>query len=250
MTDDQIKFLLTLPPEQIVKWFQSKGLITTWKWNDLWQEAHNKSFTVAKVMKLDILQDLKDEVDKIFSSGITFDQIRKNLEPELKNLGWWGKVKASDVPGYDPSSGIDPNSIVQLGSAYRLNTIYTTNANVGYGMGRYDMQTQNTIERPYWQYKQIQRLHKNIDHSRYADKVFMWNDPIWNEIYPPTWYNCGCYVLSLNKAEVEALGIKVWNGDNVSVIDQGCGSSPIATAFKPDLTKYDNDLVNAYKNSK
>ncbi|MGK9477909.1 PBECR2 nuclease fold domain-containing protein [Melioribacter sp. OK-6-Me] len=217
MTTEQLKYLLTLPPRQIVEWYKSKGYKFVWNWQDVWQEQHARAFTVAKAMKLDILQTIKDEVDKIFSEGITYEQFKKDLEPMLKRLGWWGRVKASDVPGYDPKSGIDPDKIVELGSPRRLRTIYQTNANVAYSAGRYKMMIENAEQRPYWQYKQIDRKTKRKSHSYYADKVFRYDDPIWNTIYPPSDWNCGCYVVPLTAAEVEERGLEISNGSDFQI---------------------------------
>jgi len=190
MDTNQIKFLLSLPPEEIVSWYKTKGLTVTWSWRDLWQEAHSRSFTVAKAMKLDILQSIKDEVDKIFDSGITYEQFKKDLEPILKRLGWWGKVKASDVPGYDPASGVDPNKIVQLGSPSRLKTIFRVNSSVGYNSLRYKNQWANRESRPYWWYIQLDRPTKRKAHEYYHNKVFLATDPIWAKIYPPNGWFC------------------------------------------------------------
>jgi len=214
MTTEQLKYLLTLQPQQIVEWYKSKGYKFSWNWQDVWQEQHARAFTVTKAMKLDILQTIKDEVDKIFSEGITYEQFKKDLEPMLKQLGWWGKVKASDVPGYNPSSGIDPDKIVELGSPRRLITIYQTNANVAYSAGRYKMMIANASQRPYWQYKQIDRKTKRKSHSYYADKVFRYDDPIWDIIYPPSDWNCGCYVIPLTASELEARGLEVSKGSD------------------------------------
>jgi len=251
MTPDQLKFLLSLRPEQIYQWFRSKGLVTSWRWDEVWQQAHQKSFTVAKVMKLDILQDLKNEVEKIFDSGITFEQFRKNLEPILKKNGWWGKVKASDVPGYDPSSGIDPNKIVQLGSPHRLKTIYRVNASVGYNSACFKSQWANRGSRPYWWYIQLDRPTKRISHEPFDDKVFMCDDPIWNIIYPPSGWFCMCSVRALTKDEVEQHGLKIYNGDEfsaaISKIPPEWAYNPGKENFKPDLSKYDKDIASQYK---
>ena len=199
MNENDLKYLLTLPPEEIVKWYSSKSYTFSWNWRDVWQDAHVRAFTVAKVMKLDILQSIKNEVDKIFKEGITYDEFVKNLEPELRSLGWWDKVRADQVPGYDPNSAIDPGKMVQLGSPRRLSTIYQTNTNVAYNAARYKFQTQNIESRPYWLYNQIDRPSKRKAHERYAGKVFRADDPIWDKIYPPNGFNCfpkGTEVLS------------------------------------------------------
>jgi len=241
MTTEQLRYLLTLPPEKIIQWYREKGYRFSWDWKDTLKEAHARAFTVAKAMKLDILLEIKDEVDKIFSEGITYEQFKKDLEPILKKLGWWGKVKAADVPGYKPDSGIDPNKIVELGSPRRLRTIYQTNANVAYSSGRYKMMLSNSKNRPYWQYKQLDRKTKRISHSYYADKIFRYDDPIWDVIYPPSDWNCGCYVIPLSQAEVDAKGLKISNGSDFEI-----KNIPPEWAYNPGKAYLDWD--NSYEN--
>jgi len=253
MNADQIKFLLSLPPEQIVKWYQSKGLQTTWSWKDMWQDAHSRYFTVAKVMKLNILQEIKDEVNKIFDSGITFEQFRKNLEPVLKRLGWWGKVKAGDVPGYDPASGIDPDKIVQLGSPHRLKTIYRVNSSVAYNSQRFKSQWANRESRPYWWYLQLQRETRRKSHEKFHNKVFLATDPIWDKIYPPNGWNCMCSVRALTKQEFEERKLKLYDGSKFSFDDNTIPEewlyNPGKTDFQPDFNKYDADLLKQFNAS-
>lgn len=247
MTDEQVKYLLTIPPEQIIQWYQSKGYKFSWDWRGVLKQAHARSFTVAKIMKIDILQSVKEGVDDIFKSGLTFEQFRKQLEPILRKLGWWGKVKASEVPGFDAASGVDPNKMVQLGSPRRLQTIFFTNSNVAYNSGRYKSQIENVNQRPYWLYVQIERKNKRKTHAVYSNKVFMWNDPIWNTIYPPNGWGCGCYVIALTKAEVEARGLKVWNGADVKIkVEEGWDYNPGLSYFQPDLSKYNSDFANQF----
>lgn len=250
MNEDQLKYLLNLPPEQIVQWYKSKGNNFSWDWKEVYQDAHAHSFTVAKVMRLDILQELRDEVDKIFEKGITYEQFRKDLEPLLKRLGWWGKIKASEVPGFDPTSGINPDKIVQLGSPSRLKTIFATNANVGYSAGRYKMMIQNVEQRPYWLYNQLERKHKRKIHSYYANKVFMWNDPIWNFIFPPNGFFCGCYITALTIEEIESRGLKISRGKDFSIkVEEGWDYNPGKSYYQPVLSKYDKSLVKQFLKS-
>ncbi len=253
MTADQLKYLFTLPPEEIVNWYKSKGYTFSWNWQDTWQDAHTRSFTVAKVMKLDILQEIKDEVDKIFSRGISFEQFYKDLEWNLKRMGWWGKVKAKDVPGYTPGVDEGPDKIVQLGSPKRLKTIYQVNANVAYNAGNYNADIQNVNSRPYWQYKQLDRETKRKSHMPFADKIFLWNDPIWDIIYPPSDWLCGCYINPLTEAEVKGRGLKISNGNdfiklaqkNIPAEWQYNPAKSYAT-WQPDLTNYDDDIKSNF----
>lgn len=247
MSDNEIKYLLTLPPEQIIQWYQSKGYKFSWNWRDVWQDAHTRFFTAAKIMKLDILQTVKDATDDIFKSGLTYEEFRKQLEPQLKKLGWWEKVKASEVPGFNPASGVDPNKIVELGTPRRLQTIFYTNSNVAYNSGRYKTQIENVELRPYWLYVQIERKHKRKAHAVYSNKVFMWNDPIWKKIYPPNGWGCGCYVIALTKEEFESRGLKLWKGEDVTIkVEEGWDYNPGLSYYQPDLSKYNPDFANQY----
>ena len=107
----EIEFSFEQKPEDAIKYFSSKGNAPSWDWHEVWQEAHAKYFTVAKVTRLDILMDIREVVQKSLDEGITFHQFKKELEPKLREKGWWGKhtIKGEEV---------------QLGSPYRLNTIF------------------------------------------------------------------------------------------------------------------------------
>lgn len=249
LTNDNIRYLLTLPPEEIVRWYQSKGYRLSWNWQDTWQAAHTRSFTVAKVMKLDILQDIKSEVDEIFTDGISEEQFIRNLEWTLKQKGWWGKVRADQVPGYDPASGTPPDKIVELGSPRRLKTIYNVNANIAYSAGTYNSNIQVTNYFPYWQYKQIDRKTKRKKHTFFADKVFRWDDPIWDIIYPPSDWLCGCTVNPLTEDQVRSRGLKVENGnDFISLAKENIppewqyNPAKEYASWNPDLSSYDEDI--------
>ena len=253
LNNAQIRYLLTLPPEEIVRWYEGKGYRFSWNWKDTWQDAHTRSFTVAKVMKLDILQSIKNEVDKIFKSGITYEQFYRELEPTLKRLGWWGKVKAKDVPGYKPRPGLDPDKMVQLGSPNRLKTIYQVNANVAYNTGRYNFFMQNTTSRPYWKYHQIERPTYRKEHKPFDNKVFRFDDPIWKIINPPNGWMCGCYITAHTLDEIKGQGIKVSKGkDFMKFVKDGIpeewqyNPAENYAAWLPDLKKYDKDIKSNF----
>ncbi len=258
MEKPNLNYLLGLEPTEIIQWYQNKGYAISWNWHDLWQEAHSKSFTVAKILKLDLLQSIRDNWIKAQKEGLTFVEFRRRIEGRLKEEGWWGKQRVQDVPGYwdlseeDRKALGDPDKLVQLGSIHRLKTIYNTNANIGYNASRYNSQLDNATDRPYLQYIQIERESAREEHAVFRKKVFRIDDPIWDIIYPPNGFNCGCYVRSLSKADLKAEGLKVSDGKDYlvfaeSVISEGWRYNPAKEQFTPDKKEYDRDLFRAFK---
>ena len=259
-------FAIGLKPEQAVKYFESKGYTISWNWFDTWQEAHARAFTVAKAMRMDILQDIREIVDRAIRDGLTFEQFRQELEPRLKAKGWWGKQEIL---------GPDGKKQVQLGSPYRLRTIYQVNTQVAYMSGRYKGMIDNVDDRPYWQYVQVERPTKRQEHALLHGKVFRWDDPIWKTHYPPNGWRCMCRVRALSKDRLKAKGLKVESSkgrlekgfdriapnrletvpvvryrdpktDRTMTPQPGWNYNPGEAAFQPNLEKYDFDVAQKY----
>jgi SPP1 gp7 family putative phage head morphogenesis protein len=206
---------LSLKPEEAVNYFENKGYTFSFDWKDVWQEAHNKAFTVAKMMKLDLLKDTKDITGKYISGDYDYKQAAALLEEGMKKAGWWGKIQAKNVPGVDVSKLADPEKEVQLGSLRRIKTILETNNNISLSAGRYRQMVANAKERPYWQYIQLDRPTKRAEHAKLHGRVFRWDDPIWDTIWPPNGWHCLCYIKPLTEAEFKPSGLKLSTGSDV-----------------------------------
>lgn len=186
----QLKTLFKLAPALAIKYFKKKNNKLTWDWFELWQDAHKKSFTVAKVMREDILNDIRTALDKSLSEGKTFHDFQKELKPTLQKKGWWGEEIVVDKEGNAER--------VQLGSMYRLKTIYSVNMQTAYQTGRYKTQTDNTDTRPYWEYVAVMDSRTLPEHAMLNGLVFRYDDPFWNSFYPPNGWRCRCRVNALS----------------------------------------------------
>lgn len=176
-SDLDMGYLLRLEPKMAVDYLKSKGYKITWNWQEQLDAAHAKAFTVAKVTKLDVLETLRQATEDAVQSGMSERDFIKQLEPKLRALGWWGKQEMTDDLGR--------KTVVQLGSPRRLRTILRTNKSVAYHAGRYAEQIANSDEQPYWQYVAVQDSRTRPSHMALHGKVFRFDDPIWDTLYPP-----------------------------------------------------------------
>lgn len=259
MPTPDIAALLKQPPERIIELFRAKANKPTWDWQDMWGAAHAKAFTVAKAIQADVLQDLRQAVDLALTDGQTLREFQKGLEPKLREKGWWGKVA---------HEGADGQELVQLGSPWRLATIYRTNLRTGYMAGRYQQQKENAESRPYWQY--IALPGARPEHAAQNGKVFAHDDPFWTYFYPPNGWGCRCRVRALSERRLEAKGLEVETGGRIEtervLVSAKTGETRPAkyyrakdgTIFRPDpswdhnpgkaaapmdLGKYDEDIA-------
>lgn len=188
-------------PKDAVAYFRSKGYEITDEWQDMLTHAHAKAFTVARGQSMDVLNAIRGELDAALTQGLTAKQFRERLTPQLQKLGWWGKTK--NAMGDE----------IQLGSPYRLNTIYRQNMQTAYMAGRYRRQLATSKTFPYWQYVAIDDGQTRPEHKRLNGRVFRFDDPIWDVIYPPNGWGCRCRVRTLTAAQVKAKGLTVEKGD-------------------------------------
>ncbi|WP_046005792.1 phage minor head protein [Pseudoalteromonas rubra] len=189
-------------PADAVAYFRSKGYAVSDEWHDMLLDAHAKAFTVARASSMDVLKAIRKKVDTAIADGLTPKQFRDQLTPELQKLGWWGKAKN------------EQGDEIQLGSPYRLNTIYRTNVQTAYMAGRYRRLLARAKTHPYWQYVAIDDGQTRPEHKRLNGRVFRFDDPIWQTIFPPNGWGCRCRVRALTEAQVKARGLTVEDGTN------------------------------------
>lgn len=264
-----LAYCMTLPPARAMAYLRAKGHALTWDWSDLWQEAQAQAFTVAKVTRLDILQDIRDAVDKALAQGLTQAWFAKELTPLLKAKGWWGRQDQ-----VNPATG--EVQTVQLGSPWRLKTIYRTNLQTAYMAGRFAAQLENVDDRPYWKYVAVLDGRTRPSHRAMHGKVLRYDDPFWASFYPPNGWGCRCRVVALAQRDLDAEGVRVESstgklgrsvrsttglpGDGAEVTtyrakdpttgravvvapDAGWSYNAGAAAWTPDLSRYADGLA-------
>jgi SPP1 gp7 family putative phage head morphogenesis protein len=188
-------YATSLAPDAAIRYFEAKGYRVGWRWQDTWQEAHARAFTVAKVTRLDVLNDIRSAVQQALKEGKTEKWFEQQLTPVLQAKGWWGRQIVVGAGG-----GAE---VAQLGSPQRLRTIYRTNMQTAYMAGRFEQFARNVDERPYWQYVAVMDLKTRPAHAAMNGRVFRYDDPIWKYWWPPCGFNCRCRVRALSQADLK-----------------------------------------------
>lgn len=199
-TDVDIGYAFGLPPKDAIAYFEAKGYQITFDWHEMVGPAHAKAFTVAHAARMDVLEDLRSEMQQVLDYGYTEKRFVDALTPRLKAKGWWGKQVFVDGQGGARQ--------VQLGSPHRLRTIYRTNLSTTFNAARFKQQKERSDARPFWQYLAVMDSRTRPSHAALNEKVFRHDDPIWDSIYPPNGFGCRCRVRTLSEKRLQKDGLK------------------------------------------
>lgn len=180
-----------LPPAEAIKFFREKGFKIAFDPLEVSAEEHARAFTVARMMRLDLLSTVKDAVDASIADGTSFATFKKNLTPTLQAAGWWGEQTVTN-----PTTGKD--EIHQLGSPRRLQTIFETNQRTAYAAGRWSQIEETQKTHPNLRYVGSTAEHKREEHLQWAGLVLRADDPWWHTHFPPNGWGCKCSTQQLS----------------------------------------------------
>lgn len=202
-------FAFNLPPEDAIKYFESKGYTIGFRWQDVWQEAHARSFTVAGILKQDILEDVRLSLGKAMTEGQSYQQWVNELQPTLEKKGWMGKGLIIDTDtGEISGKRLAPR---------RLETIWQTNMQSSMAAGRYQRMMENVDNRPWWRYVAILDNRTRPNHAAQHDAVYRYDDAFWFYFYPPNGWGCRCMVVTLSDAAMKRAGLEPSSSEGLLV---------------------------------
>ncbi|MDT3668998.1 MAG: phage minor head protein [Aromatoleum sp.] len=219
-----IAAVFALPFDEQIAFFRDKLNLPTEAWDDIWQAAHDRAFVVAGAMKADLLQDLREAVDKAIATGTTLETFRKDFRELVARRGWSGWTGEG----------------TKAGEAWRTKVIYETNLRTSYAAGRWAQLTAADLveHRPYWRYVHNDSvLHPRPFHKRWGDmRLTLPHDhPFWQTHFPPNGWGCRCRVTAVTgpkkgDATEPPAG---WNArdtaGNIPGIDKGWAYAPGAS---------------------
>ena len=199
---DLTPLLKAVLPADALAFFRQKGYRINFDLQDMRAQENQAAFTVAKVMQLDLLADIRTFVDAAIADGTTLAQFRKLLTPRLQDAGWWGRKVMTD-----PDTGeIRP---VQLGSPRRLEIIYDTNLATAYSEGQWERIQRGKTLFPFLEYLHTSSNHPDPTHLTYVGFVGPVDDPFWQAHMPVRKWNCKCQVVQHNQRSLDREGLAV-----------------------------------------
>ena len=157
-------------------------------WIDAMHGDHDRAFVVAGVTDMAMLEEFQAA---IVEAAQTYDT--KGFAAEFDRL----------VEKY----GWSYNG----GRSWRIRTIVETNLRTSYMAGRLrQMRDPDMVKlRPYWQYRHADtRVPENPrpEHLGFEGLVLDWDDPWWDEYFPPNGWACSCGMHSLSAGDLRRLG--------------------------------------------
>lgn len=193
-------------PKDALSYLQDKGYKLSFNYDEMQRQEHNHAFTVAKVTRLDLLNDIHNSLIAAMEKGTPFEQWKRELKPTLQKYGWYGKTEVTD-----PKTGEVKTINVD---SRRLATIYNTNMRVAYAKGRYD-QMMALPDSEYWRYVAILDGMTRPTHRALNGIILHRSDPFWKLNFPPNDWGCRCIVRAYSRAVIQAKGWKIHDGKNL-----------------------------------
>ena len=187
-------------PEKAIGFFVAKGLKPSFSYAETLDGEHDKAFTIAKMMNVDILGQVHASLESAIANGVPFKQWSKEIIPLLQSGGWWGKKEVKD-----PLTG--EIVVAQLGSPARLENIFRTNAQAAYAAGHWQEIIAQQGAAPFLMYDAVDDFRTRPLHRSWDQKVLPVTNSWWSTHFPPNGWNCRCGVIQLSKTEVDSLGL-------------------------------------------
>lgn len=185
MPDPVVAQTFKAPFAEQLDYFRGKLNLPSDRWDDIQGAAHDRAFIVAGAAKADLLQDLRDAVDKAISQGTGLEDFRKDFAKLVQRTGW------------DYTGAFD----------WRTRVIYQSNLSSSYGAGRWAQLNDPDLlkARPYWRYKHAdgvanpRPLHVSWDGIT-LPAGHVW----WRTHFCPNGWGCHCRIIAASKREYDA----------------------------------------------
>ncbi len=189
--------LRKLPPAEAAAYMGRRGQLTkTFSWKDLWEDEHAQQFTVSRLARLDLLEDIRNQITRSVGGDLSRKDFMRDSEKLLTGAGWWGEKTVTDVvTGKDVTTTFDPP---------RLKLIYDTNTRMAYSAGLWERMERNKKTHPYVRYITQGDERVRVSHRAWSNVTLPIGDSFWQTHYPPNGWRCRCRAVAVSRREYES----------------------------------------------
>ena len=175
-------FSLDLPATNAAAYIRALTPVTKGIYDGLSDQYKRDAFTVAGTTDLKLIAKIRDALAEAAAKGQTEEQ----FEAVVKRL--------------TSAAGVE-----QL-NAFTLDTVFQTNMQKAYSLGRYEQMLEPTTKAilPYWQYWTVGDDRVRPEHAAFHLFTALADDPVWRKLYPPNGFNCRCSVVPILASEAPA----------------------------------------------
>jgi hypothetical protein len=233
-----MKFGFNTPFSEQLDFFRQKLNLPSERWDDIQKAAHDRAFIVAGAMKADLVEDLREAVDKAIELGTGLEEFRRDFSKIVQKHGWTGWTGEGSAAG----------------EAWRTRVIYQTNMATSYAAGRYRQLIDPDFVAlfPFWRYVHNDGvMHPRPLHQHWgAIRLTLRHDhPFWKTHFPPNGWGCQCRVTPID-APSEGDSTEPPSGwadrndlGQLPGIDRGFDYAPGASVMKPLKEFIDEKLI-------
>jgi SPP1 gp7 family putative phage head morphogenesis protein len=208
------------PPSDAYKFWQDKVPMGKAEFNKLAEDERVKAFVISGMAKGDQLTAMHRSIDNALATGQSMAAWKKDVAKMFAENGW------------EPMAG------------FRLDTIFRTNIQTAYSVGRYGQMMDVADIRPFWRYWAVNDGRTRPVHKALHGRVIRCDDPFWDTFYPPNGFRCRCTVTSLSEKQMAQKGLTaetIKPGDLVEPMDK----QGMAIPAMPDKN-FDTNPAKAY----
>ncbi len=232
------------PFAEQLEFFRRKLGLPTERWDDITRAAHDRAFIVAGASKADLLNDLRDAMQRRLEDGKGLQAFRGEFTDVVLKHGWTGWAGEGSKAGW----------------AWRTRIIYQTNMSTSYAAGRWQQLNHPDLLklRPYWRYHHADGVaHPRPHHLAWNGITLPHDHPFWITHFAPNGWLCHCYISAVDgvayaRAQSAGKGAPPAGWDEINPktgapvgIDKGFDYAPGRT-WHPDLDKYPEPVARQF----
>lgn len=170
--DLRIELRFDVPPAEAIDYFKRKKILTPEKFFKLKREARSGAFSISEVYDEDVLRGFHQEITKALENGTPQRTVVDRFKQILNGAGH------------------------EMLGDFHLESIFRTNMQVAYGVGRRHAMEEVADLLPYWELTAVGDDRTRPWHDDLSGSVYPTDDPFWDTYYPPYDYNCRCSVIA------------------------------------------------------